>query len=167
MSLEDIWKKQAELNRRAGYDTELIGKRLIEALSTVTEECDPDTRLHGPRFQSLSRALLTSGRVLNEYCNAMFSEVQELRDCTSWKHWYAEAKSGMQFVLRRTEVQNARVEVIDMLFFWVSMAQALGMTHEDVFRMYEAKLGINHKRQDEGRSQEEHASHESENTEVV
>ena len=44
---------------------------------------------------------------------------------------------------------------------------ARGLTPDDVYRLYAAKLGINHKRQDEGRSQAEHGEHEDENRGVV
>ena len=160
---------QARLNARAGFDTATIGDTLNEVLDAAGEMCavdGPSALEECPKLlEEIERAKIASGHALNEYCNAMFSEVQELRDCTAWKHWYQEAKEGKQFILQ--DLQNARVEVIDMLFFWISLAQILGMNPEDVFRTYSAKLEINHKRQDEGRSQEEHASHESENTEVV
>jgi hypothetical protein len=54
-----------------------------------------------------------------------------------------------------------------MLFFWISICQLLGLSPDDVYRLYESKLGINHKRQDENRSQAEHNQHEDENRNVV
>jgi len=54
-----------------------------------------------------------------------------------------------------------------MLFFWISICQVLGLATDDLYRLYGKKLGINRKRQDEGRSQGEHASHEEENRDVV
>jgi hypothetical protein len=36
-----------------------------------------------------------------------------------------------------------------------------------VYRLYAKKLGINHRRQDESRTQAEHADHEDENQSVV
>jgi len=64
-------------------------------------------------------------------------------------------------------VQNARVEATDMLFFWISICQLLGLSPADVYRLYEKKLGINHARQDQNRAQAEHPSHEDENRAVV
>ena len=95
----------------------------------------------------------------------MADECHELQACLTWKHWYREAKEGRQYELR--DLQNARVEATDMLFFWVSICQLLGMTPGDVYRLYGKKLNINHRRQDEGRSQEEHADYEEENRSVV
>lgn len=148
-ALADIWALQAQLNRRAGFDTEAIGRPL--ASSASAEEVEPG-------------ALLEAGRALKNYIDALSSECQELQDCLSWKHWYREAKEGRQYELQ--DLQNARVEAVDMLFFWVSLCQLLGMGPEDVFRLYAAKLGINHRRQDENRSQAEHAEHEQENRSV-
>ena len=48
------------------------------------------------------------------------------------------------------DVHNARIEVIDLLHFLISLAQVLGMSAEDVFDLYTKKHKLNHKRQDEG-----------------
>ncbi|MCK5114077.1 MAG: dUTP diphosphatase [Phycisphaerae bacterium] len=145
-SLEDIWPLQAALNAKAGIDTQELGDKL------VADEAD-------------SESLLAAGRALKNYIDAMMSECAELQDCMSWKHWYKEAKQGRQYQLQ--DLQNARVEVTDMLFFWISMCQILGVAPQDIYRLYEKKLGINHKRQDENRTQAQHGTHEDENRNVV
>jgi hypothetical protein len=149
--ISDIWPLQAALNKKSGFDTEGLGVALkaVEASGS----------LEG------SDEALAAGQALKNYLDALASECAELQDCLSWKHWYAEAKAGRQYELK--DVQNARVEATDMLFFWISICQILGLQPDDVYRLYEKKLGINHKRQDEGRSQEEHGDHESENRDVV
>ncbi|HAU37176.1 MAG TPA: hypothetical protein DCX07_05610 [Phycisphaerales bacterium] len=151
-SLADLWPLQAQLNRRAGFDTQSLGRALRAA-----EESGALAEHGGER--------LAVGRALKNYLDALAAECHELQECLSWKHWYREAKEGRQYELR--DLQNARVEAADMLFFWVSLCQLLGLEPADVFRLYEKKLGINHKRQDEGRSQAEHADHEDENRAVV
>ena len=151
-SLEDIWPLQAELNARAGFDTAALGDALNKADSADESQAVTDARTQ-------------AGRALKNYLDALVSECHELQDCLSWKHWYREAKEGRQYELQ--DLQNARVEATDMLFFWVSICQILGLTPEDVYRLYEAKLGINHRRQDENRTQAEHGSHEDENRSVV
>jgi len=93
------------------------------------------------------------------------AECHELQECLSWKHWYKEARQGRQYELQ--DLQNARVEAIDMLFFWVSICQLLGMGPADVLRLYGKKLEINHRRQDQDRSQAQHGQHEDENRSVV
>lgn len=148
-SLEDIWPLQTQLNRKAGIDTEAIGQTLPR---DPAEPLDDETALQ-------------VGRTLKNYIDAMASECHELQECLSWKHWYREAREGRQYQLQ--DLQNARVEAVDMLFFLVSICQLLGLRPADLFRLYEAKLGINHKRQDEGRSQAEHGDHEDENRTVV
>jgi NTP pyrophosphatase (non-canonical NTP hydrolase) len=152
MSLERLWSMQAALNARAGVDTRAIGQALCDA-----EACGD--------AQALDDALLEAGRAVKKYVDAMSAECHELHDCLSWKHWYQEAREGRQYAL--ADAQNARVEVTDMLFFWISLCQVLGMDVEDVFRLYDKKLGINHRRQDEGRRQSEHGRYEGENRDVV
>jgi hypothetical protein len=148
-SLEALWPLQAELNRRAGFDTRQLGEALNAALASG----------------DAAEARLAAGRALKNYLDALAGECHEMLDCLSWKHWYREAREGRQYELQ--DVQNARVEATDMLFFWVSICQALGLEPRDVYRLYAAKLGINHRRQDEDRSQAEHADHEHENRDVV
>lgn len=151
-SLEEIWPLQAELNKRAGFDTRTLGQRLAEA--ERAETLSPESSLR-----------TEVGRALKNYLDALAAECHELQECLSWKHWYLEAKEGRQYAIQ--DIQNARVEAADMLFFWVSICQILGLSPADVYRLYSAKLGINHRRQDENRSQAEHGSHEDENREVV
>ena len=78
--------------------------------------------------------------VLN-YTRAMQQELAELVDSVPWKWW---AK------YQKFDEQNARVEVVDLFHFLVSLAQALGMTAEDVHNAYIQKNRVNHQRQESG-----------------
>ena len=42
--------------------------------------------------------------------------------------------------------------MIDLLFFWVSMAQCVGLTAEEVYELYLQKLKVNRQRQERGYS---------------
>ncbi len=85
--------------------------------------------------------------VLN-YTRAMQQELAELVDSVPWKWW---AK------YQKFDKQNARVEVVDLFHFLVSLAQALGMTADDVFEAYEKKNQVNHKRQENGYTDKDHS----------
>ncbi|MDZ4816641.1 MAG: dUTPase [Verrucomicrobiota bacterium] len=78
--------------------------------------------------------------ILN-YCRAMGQEMAELTDSVPWKWW---AK------YQKFDEQNARVEVVDLFHFLISMAQVLGMSADDVFQAYIKKNEVNFKRQDSG-----------------
>jgi len=117
--LEEMFELQSKLNTRIGYDTKSLREN----------------------FDSQK-----AGVWLNDYINAASNELEELRDCTFWKHWCSEAQQGHRFDIH--DLQNARVEVIDLLFFWISMAQCVGLNAEDVHNIYLQKLNVNHKRQD-------------------
>jgi dimeric dUTPase (all-alpha-NTP-PPase superfamily) len=78
--------------------------------------------------------------ILN-YTRAMSQELSELVDSVPWKWW---AK------YQKFDEQNARVEVIDLFHFLISIAQVLGMTADDVFQAYLKKNQINHQRQNSG-----------------
>ena len=150
-TLADIWPLQAKLNRRAGFDTAGLGQALNDAIASGTPEQVDELRT-------------SVGRALKNYLDALTSECHELQDCLSWKHWYREAKEGKQYQLQ--DLQNARVEATDILFFWISICQLLGLSCEDVYRLYAAKLQINHRRQDEDRTQADHGEYEQENRSV-
>jgi dimeric dUTPase (all-alpha-NTP-PPase superfamily) len=60
-----------------------------------------------------------------------------------WK-WWAKYQEFDQ--------QNAKVEVVDLLHFTISLAQVLGMTPEDVHAAYTKKNQVNHDRQASGYS---------------
>jgi dimeric dUTPase (all-alpha-NTP-PPase superfamily) len=78
--------------------------------------------------------------VLN-YCRAMSQEVAELTDSVPWKWW---AK------YQKFDKQNARVEVVDLLHFLISLAQTLEMTPEDFYQAYTKKHSVNLARQKSG-----------------
>ena len=78
--------------------------------------------------------------VLN-YTRAMSQELAELTDSVPWK-WWAKYQTF--------DEQNARVEVVDLLHFVISLAQVLGMDADTVFAAYLKKNEVNLKRQDTG-----------------
>jgi dimeric dUTPase (all-alpha-NTP-PPase superfamily) len=78
---------------------------------------------------------------LLNYTRAMNQELAELTDSVPWKWW---AK------YQKFDAQNARVEVVDLFHFLISMAQVLGMSAADVFNAYVKKNEVNFKRQESG-----------------
>ncbi len=78
--------------------------------------------------------------VLN-YCRAMSQEIAELTDSIPWKWWARYQKF---------DPQNARVEVVDLFHFLISVAEILGMTADDLFAYYSDKNKVNLQRQDTG-----------------
>jgi len=71
---------------------------------------------------------------------ALRQESAEAIDSLSWKWW------------KKTDDDwdNIKVELVDMLHFWVSMCTVAGMNAEDVVNLYFKKNDLNHKRQNEG-----------------
>ena len=75
------------------------------------------------------------------YSRALGQELSELIDSVPWK-WWAQ--------YQKFDKQNARVEVVDMFHFLISIAQTIGMTDEDVYEAYMKKNKVNFQRQDSG-----------------
>jgi dimeric dUTPase (all-alpha-NTP-PPase superfamily) len=80
--------------------------------------------------------------ILN-YIRAMQQELAELTDSVPWKWW---AK------YQEFDKQNARVEIVDLFHFLISLAQVMGMSADDVYEAYLKKNKVNHNRQDTGYS---------------
>ena len=93
----------------------------------------------GVQTEGMSEAEKTKW-VLN-YCRAMTQEIAELTDSVPRKWW---AK------YQKFDQQNARVEVVDLFHFLISLAQVLGMSADDVFAAYTKKHEVNFKRQETG-----------------
>ena len=86
------------------------------------------------------------GKWILNYTRAMQQELAELIDSVPWKWW---AK------YQEFDEQNARVEVVDLFHFLISLAQTLGMTADDVHQAYIKKNKVNHERQDSGYSEKD------------
>ena len=83
--------------------------------------------------------------ILN-YVRAMQQELAELTDSVPWKWW----ASYQEF-----DKQNAKVEIVDLFHFLISIAQVMGMSAEDVHDAYLKKNQVNHDRQESGYSKKD------------
>lgn len=88
---------------------------------------------------------------LLNYCRAMSQELAELTDSVPWK-WWADYQ---QF-----DRQNARVEVIDLFHFLISLAQVLGMSAQDVHDLYMKKNQVNFDRQESGYTEKDESDNQ-------
>ena len=52
--------------------------------------------------------------------------------------------------IKHFDKQNAKVEIVDLFHFLVSLAQVMGMTAQDIHEAYLLKNKVNHERQDSG-----------------
>jgi len=79
---------------------------------------------------------------LGNYLTALEDESRELREELLWKWWSKDT----------LDMQNIRVEIVDQLHFWISLALSAGMDANKVFDIYLQKNRINLERQDSGYS---------------
>jgi len=78
--------------------------------------------------------------ILN-YSRAIIQETAELTDSVPWK-WWAN--------YQKFDEENAKVEIIDLLHFLVSLAQVMGLSADDIYNGYVNKNKVNFNRQDSG-----------------
>jgi dimeric dUTPase (all-alpha-NTP-PPase superfamily) len=71
---------------------------------------------------------------------ALQQESAEAIGSLNWKWWKHD----------KDDWDNVKVELVDMLHFWVSMCTVAGMSAADVVDLYFKKNKLNFKRQDEG-----------------
>jgi len=77
---------------------------------------------------------------LANYSKAMKEELIELDEELLWKWWSKD----------EIDMQNIRVELIDILHFLVSAMMCAGLSAEKVFDIYQQKHAVNLQRQDSG-----------------
>ncbi len=102
-----------------------LQKELNKRIGVDTDSMDDDKRVEW---------------ILN-YSRALGQELAELVDSVPWK-WWAKYQTF--------DKQNARVEIVDLFHFLISLAQTAGLTADDVFDLYTKKNKVNHNRQDSG-----------------
>jgi len=79
---------------------------------------------------------------LANYAKAMDEELKELMAELLWKWWSKD----------KIDIQNIRVELIDILHFLISAMLAAGLSADRVYEVYQQKHAVNLNRQDSGYS---------------
>ena len=101
-----------------------------------------NVRILGPQADQLMKEHVTEW--LLRYSRALQQEVSELVDCVPWKWWAHYQKE---------DIEHAKIELIDIIHFVISLAQTLGMSADDVFNTYIQKNAVNFHRQETGYTQ--------------
>ena len=80
---------------------------------------------------------------LGRYAKALEEELEELKHDLLWKWWSKD----------EIDLQNIRVELVDILHFLVSAMLSAGLTADTLFNVYRQKHAINVARQNSGYNQ--------------
>lgn len=81
---------------------------------------------------------------LRNYLAALSAEAEEVKEELLWKWWSKD----------KIDMQNIRVEIVDIMHFLTSLALISGLTAEEFHRLYTAKHRVNQNRQDQGYSKD-------------
>jgi dimeric dUTPase (all-alpha-NTP-PPase superfamily) len=124
--------------------------------------------IHSPDGQPLTmeaiKAALARGELgpnglpnlwLRNYLRALQGEAEEVEQELLWKWWSKDS----------IDMQNIRVEIVDLMHFLTSLALSAGLSADEFHRLYTAKHRVNHNRQDSGYSKE--TKKEDENRRIV
>ena len=127
--LETLFAMQTELNDRI-FVKKNIRDGEGKTLSMATLKAEAAQTDLGPNTKV--------NEWLGKYLQAMDDESRELKEELLWKWWSKD----------HLDMQNIRVEIVDQLHFWISLALTAGMDAETVFKVYMQKHAVNHARQD-------------------
>ena len=127
--LEDIFKMQLELN-------DYVFKK-----NNLKNKSGNDLNMQSIIVSAEKEEMMVNdlpNEWLVNYSKAIKEELLELDDELLWKWWSKD----------KIDMQNIRVELIDILHFLVSAMMCAGLSAEKVFDIYRQKHAINIKRQD-------------------
>ena len=127
--LEDIFKMQLELN-------DYVFKK-----NNLKDKSGNDLNMESIIVAAEREEIMVNdlpNEWLVNYSKAIKEELLELDDELLWKWWSKD----------KIDIQNIRVELIDILHFLVSAMMCAGLSAEKVFDIYRQKHAINIKRQD-------------------
>ena len=127
--LEDIFKMQLELN-------DYVFKK-----NNLKDKSGNDLNMQSIIVSAEKEEMMVNdlpNEWLVNYSKAIKEELLELDDELLWKWWSKD----------KIDMQNIRVELIDILHFLVSAMMCAGLSADKVFDIYRQKHAINIKRQD-------------------
>lgn len=81
---------------------------------------------------------------LRNYLRALQEESKELEQDLLWKWWSKD----------KIDLQNIRVEIVDLMHFLTSLALTAGLSAEEFHRLYTAKHRVNQQRQENNYSKD-------------
>lgn len=118
----------------------IFGGAVMSLESIFEKQIELNTRINKDLYADLEKDPELKRRWFLNFLLAMQQECAESVDSLNWKWW----KKGDD------DWDNIKVELVDILHFWVSMCTVAGLSAEDVIELYFKKNDLNFKRQDEG-----------------
>ena len=128
--LHDIFRMQAQLNDHVFAKKDIRDRegRPLTMATLYAQGKDGEGKL-GPNTEV--------NQWLRNYLEALNDESRELGEELLWKWWSKDT----------LDLQNIRVEIVDQLHFWISLALTAGMDADKVFDIYMQKNQVNLERQ--------------------
>ncbi len=134
--LEEIFKMQAELNDKTFIKCGIAnheGRPL--SMKEISSGMDWSIVTQSPLGPNTY-----TNEWLTKYLWALKAEAQELEDELLPKWWSRDT----------LDLQNIRVEIVDMMHFLTSLAITAGLSAEEFHRLYTSKHKVNEQRQENG-----------------
>ena len=130
-------------------------EQIFSLQSGLNDEIFAKQGMRGPNGQVLTMAAIAEALKreelgpnglpnlwLRNYLAALKAEAVEIDESLLWKWWSKD----------RIDLQNIRVEIVDLMHFLTSLALVAGLSAEDFHRLYTRKHEVNRQRQDQGYS---------------
>ncbi len=133
--LKDIFALQAELNDGIFAKQNIRGPD-GQVLTMAAIQAAQERRELGPNG--------LPNQWLRNYLRALQEESKELEQDLLWKWWSKD----------QIDIQNIRVEIVDLMHFLTSLALTAGLSADEFHRLYTAKHRVNQQRQEKGYSRD-------------
>ena len=104
------------------------------------KQIELNTRIYPSLYEDIKKDPELRRKWFLNYELALKQESAEAIDSLNWKWWKKD----------EDDWDNIKIELVDMLHFWVSMCTMAGMDAKEVGELYAKKNKLNFKRQDEG-----------------
>jgi len=132
--LDTLFQTQKELNNFVFEKQKL---RAADGAPLTMERLIADGKSDEPKKVSSD-----THRWLVNYLTALQDETRELGEELPWKWWSKD----------ELKMEDIRMEIIDQLHFWLSLAMAAGLDADGVLKLYLEKNRLNIERQKRGYS---------------
>ena len=120
----------------------LVGGLLLSTgcSSVFDKQIELNKRINASLYDDIKKDPELKRKWFLNFEKALSQESAEAIDSLNWKWWKKDADDW----------DNVKVELVDMLHFWVSMCTIADLDANDVLELYFKKNKLNFKRQDEG-----------------
>ena len=122
------------------YNNNYFRREIMDLEQIFEKQIELNKKIEPKLYELIKEDPELKRRWFLNYELALRQESAEAVDSLNWKWWKKDEEDW----------DNIKVELVDMLHFWVSMCTVAGLSAKDVVDLYFKKNKLNHDRQNQG-----------------